>query len=75
MNFLDLCIDNLTQNAIIIVTRIVFSCFGGKMDTKYKLNLSKSYSINSLASAVVTSLTAEYLIDIINIVNFFFNAT
>ena len=65
MNFLDLCIDNLTQNAIIIVTRIVFSCFGGKMDTKYKLNLSKSYSINSLASAVVTSLTAEYLIDII----------
>ena len=64
MNFLDLCIDNLTQNAIIIVTRIVFSCFGGKMDTKYKLNLSKSYSINSLASAVVTSLTAEYLIDI-----------
>ena len=35
------------------------------MDTKYKLNLSKSYSINSLASAVVTSLTAEYLIDII----------
>lgn len=62
---MDLCIDNLTQNAIIIVTRIVFSCFGGKMDTKYKLNLSKSYSINSLASAVVTSLTAEYLIDII----------
>lgn len=56
---------NLNEECIKVMSKECFSCLGGRMETKIKLNVGTLTDLNDISSIVITTMSYEYFVDIL----------